>query len=135
MTFFVWEPGLSVGNEAIDDDHRKMIALINLLHAAMEKGVGEPLVRGMLDELDDYVVGHFGREEEYMHRLLYVGYTEHKKAHRAFRQQVQSLRSAFREGAYSMAVPTLLALRGWLSSHILNADRALADTIRKSKET
>lgn len=81
MTFYSWSADLSVGNAAIDEDHRELIGLINRLHAAMERGRGGLIMNEVLAELIDYVDAHFKREEDYMHKLLYVGFTEHKKEH------------------------------------------------------
>jgi hemerythrin len=131
MALFSWDDGLSVDNEMIDNDHQRMIDLFNELHDAMGEGQGEQMMGDVLAELLDYSANHFRREEEYMHKLTYVGFTAHKKEHQYLLQQVEDLQTEFKAGTLIMAVPTLHILRDWLVNHILKSDRALADTIRK----
>ena len=131
MALFAWDPSLSVNNTMIDNDHSRLIDLFNKLHDAMGEGRGKPIMGEVLADLHDYAHNHFRREEEYMHKLTYVGFTAHKKEHQLLLEKVEAMQAEFKAGTLIMAVPTLQMLRDWLADHILQSDRALADTIRK----
>ena len=132
MALFTWDDDLSVGNTMIDSDHRRLIDLFNKLHDAMGEGQGAPLIGEVLTELFDYASSHFSREEAYMHQLMYVGFTAHKKEHQLLLQRVRELHEDYLGGTLSLSVPTLTFLYEWLLNHIMESDRALADTVQKS---
>lgn len=132
MPYFSWHDDLSVGESMIDADHRHLIDLINRLHANMELGKGKHLIAEVLAELFQYASAHFKREEAYMHRILYVGFTAHKKEHQSLLQELRALQEKFDAGTLIMSVPVLHFLRDWLRHHILESDKALAIAVRKS---
>jgi len=66
MPLFPWSDDLSVKVTLIDDQHKKLIALINSLHDAMRAGEGKQVLEKTLKELADYTVYHFQTEEKYM---------------------------------------------------------------------
>ena len=77
-----WRNALSVGNEMIDNDHKKLFALINEVEVALsgDNPVAEAL--GAIDGLATYTQEHFFREESIMINLRYVKFDHHKNAHR-----------------------------------------------------
>jgi hemerythrin len=62
----VWTDGLSVGVKVIDQQHQEMIKRINRLLDAMQGGKGGKETEGAIEFLEEYVVVHFGAEEELM---------------------------------------------------------------------
>ena len=64
--FLEWSEDLSVGVEAIDDDHRILITLLNRLYAASQKADEGKMTSEVLVDLAAYVVRHFRREETVM---------------------------------------------------------------------
>jgi hemerythrin len=44
MPLFAWDESLSVGYEPIDEQHKRLIALINKLHDAMIEGKGQEVL-------------------------------------------------------------------------------------------
>ena len=132
-----WRNALSVGNEMIDNDHKKLFALINEVEVALsgDNPVAEALVA--IDGLATYTQEHFFREESIMINLRYIKFDHHKNAHRDLIAQldaaaapVRQLRAAQARGEATAVPPearvALIALlRHWLLDHILKEDMHL----------
>ena len=71
MALIPWTEELSVGIPAIDEQHQKLITLINELHRAIESGKGHEKLERIVDELLVYTREHFGYEEGIFTRVNY----------------------------------------------------------------
>jgi hemerythrin-like metal-binding protein len=130
MTFFAWSNDLSVGNAFIDADHRKLVAMVNSFHDAMEQGRGSEVVGKVLNNLLTYTLVHFGREETEMQRIKYPKYLAHKMEHDKLIAEVTQLHSAFASGNTLLTVKLSSFLRDWLLTHIKQTDQLLAAALR-----
>ena len=63
MPLIAWDQGFSVGVGSIDEQHKKLIGLLNDLHDAMRFGKGRDVLGKVLAELIDYTAYHFRTEE------------------------------------------------------------------------
>ena len=68
MSLLTWNPAMSVGVRLLDEDHKKLIAMINQLHDGMLAGHSNDVVGDVLRRLVSYTVEHFRREEDYCGR-------------------------------------------------------------------
>lgn len=126
MAYFEWGDDLTVGNEFLDNDHQKLISLVNQLHTATQQGEGRTVVGEILDELLDYTNDHFQREEAHMQRISYSDYAAHKIEHVNLLKEVMELKAQFDAGNISVAARVSQLLREWLSVHIMKTDKAFA---------
>ena len=62
-----WTADLSVGIEAIDDQHRRIVDYINELHEASQND-DRNVVGRIIDDLMEYTVSHVSFEEAMMER-------------------------------------------------------------------
>jgi two-component system cell cycle response regulator len=125
MIRFQWDEGMSVGVESIDQDHRRIIDIINQLSEAFEKGSGREVVAGLFDRLEEYASTHFAREERLMEEAGFPGLQEHAAQHKSFAGKIPELRDMLLEAAFpSVALETNLFLYRWLVGHILSDDMA-----------
>ncbi len=122
MAFFSWSDNLSVGVKASDDDHKKLIDILNRLYDGMKSGQGKDVVGKVLDDLINYTKFHFAREEEFFAKTGYPA-VEHKEQHRLLVKQAEDLRSRFKGGENSISVETLDFLKDWLTLHIQGTDK------------
>lgn len=129
MALVKWDDALSVGNKAIDDDHRKLFEILDKLQQAMRVGKANAVLGDILDELVRYTVTHFQREEQYMRRIGYAGYVAHKAEHDRLISEVQDLQLRFRNGALTLSISINQFLSEWLSKHIMTLDKALASEL------
>jgi hemerythrin-like metal-binding protein len=122
LAFVSWSDALSVGVKASDDDHKKLIGMLNRLHDGMRAGQGKEVVGKVIDELVSYTKFHFAREEEFFARTRYPA-DEHKKEHADLVAQVVNLQKKHKAGEISLSIETMLFLKDWLTNHIQGTDK------------
>ncbi len=124
MPLIEWSDEFSVGLDIFDCEHQKLIAIINELHAAFERGIDRSVVEHSLDELVEYTLLHFGHEEMYFNDWAYPDKAAHLVAHQELRQQVMDYRvSIVAVGSIAMALDLIVFLRYWLLGHIMSEDK------------
>jgi len=126
MSCVSWGTHLSVGVKASDDDHKRLIELINQLSEGMNRGHGKEIVGKALDELISYTRYHFAREEEFFERTGYPEAVDHKREHRELVEQAFELQSRYNSGETGLAIETLEILKDWLTIHIQGTDKRYA---------
>jgi hemerythrin len=125
MAVFPWKDEFSVGVKEIDDQHRRLIDLINGFYDALSQGqarsgLGE-LLRGMLE----YTRYHFSTEEELMRGQDYPALEAHSREHGLFVIRVSDMAERFERGELVLSLEATGFLRDWLSGHILGTDKTL----------
>ena len=123
MEYMVWTDGYSVKVKEIDEQHKKLVGMINTLNSAMSDGLGPLLQKDIINEMAAYALSHFATEEKYMLRYIYPDYAEHKKEHDIFTQKAKDLQERFSGGNYILTVEILSFLRHWLYNHIMKTDK------------
>ncbi len=130
-----WTEVLSVGVQGMDNDHRVLIDLINQL-ASAEKIGNRRIAESVLDELLNYAIDHFNREEQYLQQSGYPmpELFAHKLQHAAFTESVQDIRWQYLHGLHPrINQEVLLFLRDWLNKHILVEDMKYAGAASTQK--
>lgn len=127
MPFVNWDESLSVGVNAFDEDHRKLIGFINELHMGLVSGAKEPVMRDILNGLVNYTKEHFRREEDLMARNSYPALPEHREKHSKLVEQVMEYQSQFQKGNASFSLELMSFLREWLITHIQGTDKLYRD--------
>jgi hemerythrin-like metal-binding protein len=121
----VWGEILSVGVKEIDEDHRKLIHIFNILnHSVMERESPEYLA-AVLEELINCTVWHFSHEERLMLKYRYKEIEEHKAQHRELIQSAKELQQEILQAEKPMVDEQIVFLERWLTEHILTADGRL----------
>jgi hemerythrin len=124
MPLMHWTEDLSVGVEALDEDHRRLFAMVNRLFDALDGGDGD-LLGPLFDALVDYTRDHFAREEALMAARHYPALAAHRAEHLQLAERVHSLRDRFLGGTDEPVGQELLVLfKTWLTSHIRVSDCA-----------
>ena len=134
MPYFQWDRSLSVGEAALDSDHKSLIELSNELHGAANANQDTDILEEILQRLLIYTSEHFAREEQMMEEYQFLELASHKKQHRKLIERVLTLQKALAENRAYVAQETAELLRFWLTSHIHVADKALAKAIQSSHE-
>lgn len=132
MAHMIWSEDLAVGNDFIDNDHRKLIGLINDFHDAMAQGKGNEALRVTLGNLIKYTAAHFKREEEEMDRIGYADAIAHCSEHEKLIREVLALQRRFSEGNVLLTVKVSTFLKDWLVNHIMKTDKAFGIAIRQA---
>ncbi len=128
MALVRWRDDMSVGDEALDQEHRRLFAMINELYEAIRPEAaadeaGEALIASVLDRLVDYAREHFAREEARMAECGFPGLVSHRAEHVELAARVFDLRRRFLDGSLERPGPELLVLfKTWLASHVQVTD-------------
>ncbi len=121
----IWSDSLSVAVKEIDDDHRRLVDLFNILnHAVVEQDSAE-YIEAILDELISCTVWHFKHEERLMLKYRYAGHSEHKREHQELIDSAKVLQERFLQEDKPLSSEDIEFLEHWLTEHILVADMEL----------
>jgi hemerythrin len=121
--FMVWSDDLNTGIASFDQDHKKLMALINNVRASVLCRTGEEFERQNLQELLEYTQSHFAREEQLMLEHNYPDYEGHKAQHDQMALDVQCLAKCY-ETKGSKILPQLADyLTRWMVQHINGTDK------------
>jgi len=123
MSFMDWSDNLSVNIKELDEQHKKLLALINELHEAMKSGRGKEVTEKTLGGLIQYVGTHFSTEERLMEKHSYPGFLAHKGEHAKLTKQATDIQSQFLQGKAVVNVELMNFLKSWLQNHILGTDK------------
>jgi hemerythrin len=118
-----WSSSLSVKVKQIDDEHQKLIKLINDLNDAMRVGKGKDVLSKIINELVNYAAVHFTTEERYFDRFGYQESSSHKSEHKAFVDEVYRFKKDFDEGRIGLSMKVMDFLSDWLKNHIVGIDQ------------
>lgn len=123
MALFNWNNSYSVNNLEIDNQHKKLVSLINGLHDAMGQGKSREVLGGIFNELVSYTKYHFKSEEDKMLNKKYPGFSAHRLEHQKLTNQVINLKQEFDSGKVIISIELSNFLKDWLKSHILESDK------------
>ena len=132
MPLMTWNDELSVNVKEIDDQHKKLIGLINNLHDAMKSGQGKQVMESTLQELAAYTVYHFTAEEKYMQEFHYPRYLAHKIKHDAFVKKVADFQNDYHAGRLGLSLDLMNFLKSWITTHIMDTDHQYSETFVKA---
>ena len=95
---FEWTEDISVGNEIIDGQHKRLLDQINKILDEIFSGVDHEKVKEAIQFLDKYIQEHFTYEETYMTNINYPHLIEHKNLHHEFIQKYYKFKEDFNTG-------------------------------------
>ena len=97
MALLVWQDDLNIGIDVIDQQHRRIIEMLNHVHVA-QASMQRAAVGEVIDEVVDYTMSHFAFEEELMEEAGYPFCAAHKRVHEVFIKRVSEYRMRFQAG-------------------------------------
>jgi len=95
---------LSTDIEAINSQHRVLVALINKLCDAANDGLDKEVLGDVLMQMNGYTAWHFAAEAGYMTAYWYPCYKEHAQQHKKLMEQVMDIRQQFEIGRIAMTM-------------------------------
>ncbi len=128
--FVSWREDLATGIEAVDNDHKKLLTLMNNLQTAVYYPTGEAFERQALTELVDYTKYHFEREEQMMRENGYPDYEPHKRQHEEMIAKVGEFLAAYEKDRENTIDELTQFLKAWLFSHIAGTDQKYAPYLK-----
>ena len=123
MELLKWANEYSVKIQAIDNQHVKLVNLINQLHSAMKEAKGKEVVGKIIEELVAYTKFHFTAEEKIMQDNNYPGFPAHKKEHENLTKKVIEFQDNYNNGRAPLSMEIMQFLKDWLVNHIMKVDK------------
>jgi len=123
MALFVWDEKYSVNIRAIDQQHKRLISIINELNNAMKQGKSRDVMNKIISELVNYTNTHFKFEEDYFAKYGYPHAALHKKQHAEFVAKISDFKEKFLNNNMGLSIEVMNFLKHWLVDHIMGTDK------------
>ncbi len=124
-----WQPKLAVGGEFIDDDHKKLITLINTYEQAIiDKDLNA--IDRVFTEFRAYTEYHFEREELLMAAVHYPHLMHHKSQHQELIQALHDFHEQIKQRKHVKISEISAFFKHWLIDHVIKEDLQLKPYIQ-----
>ena len=133
MKALTWNAGMSVGIDAIDDDHKQIIAILAKLTSTHCGNISKLIIENIFIELEEYVSLHFAREEALLEKAGYKDLIKHKASHQKFIERLPILKKEWlEEDNLACSERIVNFLHHWIVNHILEDDLDYVPTLHNS---
>jgi len=126
MSLIRWNESLRLNVTEIDQQHRRLVEMINELSEAMRQGKSKERLGKTLKGLVAYAGTHFKNEEHYFEKLGYPEAEKHKAEHAAFVRKMNEFTHAYEAGKLGVSTQLATYLGDWLQKHITGSDKKYA---------
>lgn len=118
---------MATGHDVVDDQHRKLIDMVNQLEEAVEQGRGREGVDRLLNFLGDYAAKHFSMEEKLMTATHCPAAEKNREAHKAMFETYKKWRENYDHHGFDpqLVIELKNILSEWLVQHICKIDCTL----------
>lgn len=133
----MWTENLSVGVRYFDEDHKRLIRMINELHDATQNvdssgNIPEDEIEIALHRLENYFQYHCMQEEVFMATIKYPGIAEHKQCHQEFIAKVTAMSRSFSGSRDPKHGGELMQfMYDWLTDHIHGIDKQYGEYLQR----
>ena len=129
MALIDWTDDFEMGIPSVDDQHRKLVEIVNKFDEAANHGKGSRIMNKILDDLLNYTAEHFTAEEKLLEDAEYPKLKQHQSQHRQLLQRIERLQFEFDQQGKRITTDVKEFLKYWLISHILKEDKAYVSTV------
>lgn len=124
--FIVWDRAYSVGIDEIDNQHMRILQLINHLHELEDDPESQAVFSEMVNNLLNSIKTHFFAEENLMRRIKYPQQNDHKKQHDLLTGQLHTIQKKFLLGQSLSSCKFAEFMRDWFLRHMSGEDNKYA---------
>ncbi|OIO71913.1 MAG: hypothetical protein AUJ56_02950 [Zetaproteobacteria bacterium CG1_02_49_23] len=119
------------GVTEIDEQHAKLVRLVNQLNTEVTQRNSEAGVRVKLDALIEYTILHFKTEKKLMQACAFPEMNKHIREHQSLISQIEQLSKQFTEKNQLLI---LQSIKDWLLHHIEYSDKSLGNFLRSQQQ-
>jgi len=130
--FIKWDKKYEIGINTIDNQHKKLVGIINELYSSFGVTDNSKMLHKVLNQLMQYTEYHFGEEEKYFTQTEYPETKEHLSQHRKFIKKVKAFAIDIENGEFSVSFDMLEFLKKWLVDHISKSDKKYVEHLQKN---
>ncbi len=121
MDFIKWNEIYSVGISEIDDQHKKLIDIINKLFKGFSEGKADEIIPDIINELINYTEYHFKTEEDLFNKYNLPEKEKHIQSHKQFVEKIKTWKDNINEK--ELPYELMDYLKNWLVNHIMKEDK------------
>lgn len=122
---FNWKEEYSVGVKAIDDQHKELFNLGNMIYNKIKSNNKDKMedVKLIIKRLHEYTIYHFEYEESLMEKYNYRDYFQHQNSHKDFIDALDNMEDLDMLINQDKALVDMLNfVLEWITKHILKED-------------
>ena len=123
MKFIEWTKDLEIGVNLIDNQHKKLVGLINKVYGAVDSEEKKKVVGEVLIELIEFSRVHFATEEKYFIRFKYKNTEDHITEHNKITLKVLRFQDRFKKEGVKILPEFLIFLKMWFYEHLKTMDQ------------
>lgn len=131
MTIMNWDSSLDIGVDSMNQDHQKILNLMNQLHDEYESQVTPETMLGTLKDLAKVTIEHFEREEEFMRSIDFESLQVHQAIHKDLLNKLTGFLGPIESGEAQVDDKLFSFLKLWLSAHIKGVDAKYGEASKK----
>ena len=131
-----WRDELALGIPAMDEDHRRILDLVQALFEALVRRADENVINNAVVELVNFTCAHFEREERSMVVHAYPDYEQHKAEHTKLTEEISKIIALVKqENSPTISEPLLSFMAEWVILHTKGADQKFARYLKATGST
>lgn len=123
MAFIEWDERYSVGVARFNEQHRRIVGMINRLDEAVQQGTERQTLLQVLSDLAGYTKTHFSEEERLMEEHGYPALAGHQEEHRRLNRELAGLYTSYFTSKAPLTAEMMAFLKNWLYDHIQGTDK------------
>jgi hemerythrin len=117
-----WSPEYSVGVKRIDEQHKRVVLMLNRLIGAKDTTTKSEVISDLITQMTTYAQEHFKFEEDLLAEIGFPLLDQHKQSHIKYRKKVVDLCKAVSLNVPDVPQVMLNFLAKWWRNHILEED-------------
>ena len=121
-----WTKDLSVWIGKFDEQHKRLIDILNQLREAHAQGRGKQTLAQAIERLHAYASSHFASEEQLMTRHGYPDLESHHREHMDFAAKMEDFEERLESPGVNLSGEVIEFLEDWLATHIKTSDKSYA---------
>lgn len=125
MALLEWKPEFSVGVKSVDDEHRELIDLINVVYGELHGQCDGESIACFLGDIHAGIAMHFALEERIMKEAGYDEFGVHKDDHEELLDQIRGMMDAIVEDPEEGLALLSKSLSDWFGVHFATHDARL----------
>ncbi len=123
MAFIEWDDRYSVGVARFNEQHQRLVGMINRLDEAVHQGTERQVLLQVLSDLAGYTKTHFAEEERLMEEHGYPELASHREEHKRLNREVAGLYTSYFTSKKPLTADMMAFLKNWLYDHIQGNDK------------
>jgi len=123
MAFIEWDERYNVGVARFNEQHRKLVGMINRLDEAVQQVTERQVLLQVLSDLAGYTKTHFAEEERMMEENDYPALAGHREEHQKLNRELAGLYTSYFTSKKPLTADMMAFLKAWLYDHIQGTDK------------